>query len=327
MNPHQKRQNKIARYIAVGLLGTTLGILSSAVEAKVVLQAAEETEHLREAHLASSLVTQPEKRKEIADTVKLRSLSPLLDSIKESQEPQKITSLQPSALVPQTEIEPYRGIIQLEIKFKGFKNTVKGTGALISQTDIVTAAHCLYAKDYGLAESVTITLDGKPISTHFLEVSTRFKDSVLRGSKDPAFDYGVVTFDYPIGSTFFTLQAASKDLLTYEYNVTGYPAEEAGNLRTNSGFLQEKSGKTLLFYPFDTKEGQSGGPLWRKDPDSQTNVCIGIHNGQYTKYPYEGYGVGVKLTDAIIKDIYKIHQSNTLRSQGWIERLRYSIFS
>jgi len=196
------------------------------------------------------------------------------------------------------------------------KGSAIGTGFLISEQDVLTAAHCLYDPELGgWATSITFipARDGahKPLGhAHGKEwqVPKRW-----RKQKDSTFDYGIITLGQKVNSNFFRLRSHPQALLEDEnYNITGSPGDagKKGEMWTIRGPL-DKVDRFRLAYALDTTGGQSGSPIWRQCGCKYShNICVGVHTDGFTKYCAERINNGVRFQSVDIENIRKMVRHN-----------------
>lgn len=210
------------------------------------------------------------------------------------------------------------GIVECE-----FENGAKcrGTGTLINENFIVTAAHCLHYRSYFKEHSPLSIIKffsplfGKdePIEGDMVRIHPEYLKE-----NDENYDFGVVKLAYKIGSRtgWATLAAsAEEELLSKVINVTGYPTYKgivqflkykmlnnaSRQLYTMSGIATSVK-KHKMYYRMDTSSGQSGAGVWSLDRNQEVE-CRGIH---VTGSREEGNGA------------IRINPENLKTIRGWI---------
>ncbi len=215
------------------------------------------------------------------------------------------------------------GIVRLDYKKIITNNSVSmtrtftGTGFIVGNHKIVTAAHCL-----DTAFDVTYTLynsDGTEKAT-YNAVNYHLPQKFISGTNDnPDYDYAVVTVAEDLNSyNCFNIGVCRDDILDLKPNIyiTGYagnasPANRnlTHNIVTGSGkFIDDGSGNIIsskvLYYSTDTVGGTSGAPIYVKDSNGVMTV-IGIHRGGFSTYNW-----GRRIDSNILHFIYNNDELN-----------------
>ncbi|MGO1120401.1 trypsin-like peptidase domain-containing protein [Rhodovibrionaceae bacterium A322] len=169
---------------------------------------------------------------------------------------------------------PYQSVVYMEVTWAN-GTTTSGTGVVVGQNDVLTAAHVVYnAQLGGIATSVTVYpgRDGT-YSPHGSFVGDRVNyyewdsdgDNLL-SQYETQYDVAVIGFDERIGDTTGWMGLAPATDSGY-FNLTGYPttyADFSGPRMTNEyGFTNEDfSYDVLNNHDFSVFPGHSGSPLW-----------------------------------------------------------------
>jgi V8-like Glu-specific endopeptidase len=185
---------------------------------------------------------------------------------------------------------PWRAICHLSIH-AGDGSKVEGTGWLAAPRLIVTAGHCVYQRFRGgWAESIEVApgRDGarRPFGPFRVDRSGLRSVQGWTRRHDPDFDYGGIVLPPSADlaapgdeAGYFGFGAPSdSELLRALLNLAGYPdGVEEGTLWWHArGLDRVEAG--VLRYGIDTRDGQSGGPVWlRVDGGPQV---VGIHSGE-----------------------------------------------
>ncbi len=196
---------------------------------------------------------------------------------------------------------PWRPLVALDITYAD-GSTAVGTGVLIGQQWILTAAHNLYALDLGkLARNVTARVgvagrDSKATeSVVWAGVDPRYPN-IQRS--DPAryhVDYGLARLSstrlHDWSGDVFDIHRmtplSDAELRRSLLNIAGYPDPERKGARSlvlktgNGQPLQDLLSPTRFAYQIDTEIGQSGAPVFRYDASSKSVVIAGIHVGGF----------------------------------------------
>ncbi len=181
--------------------------------------------------------------------------------------------------VKNTKIFPYSAIVHLEIFFG--LNVYRGTGFLIADDVVVTAAHCLYSEEYGWATNVTVRpgRNGALIPFGLATSKSVAVSKEYYANFDSNYDWGAIrvhkSFVGEPGA--FNLKVFENTGSVINARISGYPAEVASKkLSTTKQY--EMSGTVIplgdyrFFYTIDSSGGQSGAPIL-----NENNEVIGIH--------------------------------------------------
>jgi V8-like Glu-specific endopeptidase len=208
------------------------------------------------------------------------------------------------AKVPSTFNIPFRWVCKIAIRKDG-KYHHGGSGVLISDRHVLTAAHVVYDvyKDRARYDlEVTPALDGHDdLGTY--SSSGKPQIPALYESGKPDYDYALITLDTAIGQrTFRKLNNAKlcfwgspdcgagtvlvrvdpKSLLTQTAYTAGYPKNKGGSTMWYfSGLLvsvQEKA--RTMSYTGEGTEGQSGSPVWMQKDGQYMLIGVLVARGQ-----------------------------------------------
>ncbi|MFZ0087643.1 MAG: serine protease [Candidatus Acidiferrales bacterium] len=181
---------------------------------------------------------------------------------------------------------PFRWICRITIRKNG-KNDGGGSGVLISDRHVLTAAHVVYdvvqdPVQYDL--DVKIALDGNKD----LGMFTRAGHPQIPSQYDPKrseFDYALITLDRPVGQTTpdelhgdklcfwgspecgagtVLVRVDPKGLVTQDASSAGYPKNKGESaMWCFTGMLASVPEKArTMVYTGELTEGQSGSPVW-----------------------------------------------------------------
>lgn len=188
--------------------------------------------------------------------------------------------------VGSTTTSPYSAIVQVRVDFDGDGDyDSRGTGAMVSPDDVLTAGHMLWDPYYGYAKSIEVTPARSGSATPFgtatgtsWHVPTAYVSSYGSFSSD----IGVINLSSSIGNStgWFALQANSNSgLLRTILTTAGYPGDRSGGtlMYQATGDVDGTSGSTIILYgdTLDTYGGQSGSPLWVTVGGQAT--IVGVH--------------------------------------------------
>lgn len=182
----------------------------------------------------------------------------------------------------------------------------RGTAWMYGESVAMTAGHCIYGyQNFGYPNKITFSPGynngNAPYGTY--EVARARVTSQYRENKDPGADAAILKFNSPFGREI--------GYFSFEYNnnvngyanttigVVGYPSDKGGKLYTMAGKVKRATAD-ILYYDIDTYGGQSGSPIFRKDPNNPNRrICIGIH----------AYGVREGFIDEPLNSGARISQS------------------
>jgi V8-like Glu-specific endopeptidase len=170
-----------------------------------------------------------------------------------------------------------------------------GTGWFIGPHTLVTAGHCVYINNSGVAardgwvkrisvmpgRNGTTLPFGSVTSTNFRSVTN------WTNNGDPNYDYGAIIIPTDLGNTvgwFGFGVYPDADLLAATANISGYPGDKPNGTQWYHGRGIASVNALKVFYDIDTAGGQSGSAVYRTI-DGQ-RYAIAIH----------AYGVGGSST-------------------------------
>ncbi len=190
------------------------------------------------------------------------------------------------ARILDTEAVPWRMICALKIH--GAKTFI-GTGWFAGPRTIITAGHCAFHPDMGgWAKEIRIfpARDGK--RKPFLELKSERFSTTNRWltSLAPDFDYAAIHLGedaLPITAETGWFSAAVYNdaaLASQRVNVSGYPSDKgiAELVGTEQWFHAKQILHTTpdrIYYDVDTRDGQSGAPVWIETDEGPR--VVGIH--------------------------------------------------
>ncbi|WP_155897922.1 trypsin-like serine peptidase [Allocoleopsis franciscana] len=213
-------------------------------------------------------------------------------------------------------------------------NLYSGTGTLVDNWHVLTAAHNLWGKDMGgngFATKVTFSAAQNRNNVPFGQISatrawitedyqTTAPPSPLLENDDVGdctkyiWDFGLVRLSQAVQPDAGYCSFKSYDDKTLTNNnirITGYPGDQtAGTMWTATGRVTLSNDDDLLFYnKISTYKGQSGAGLMI--PDNNTFVICGIHVAGSTKL---NTNFAVRLNDTNVATI-KQWQSSPVIAQ------------
>ena len=176
---------------------------------------------------------------------------------------------------------PNNGIVYLTMKgtdASGNPITVQGSGVLLSDDEVLTAAHLVYNDDGTLRTTGSASVGynaGSSIATSKVDATQALAKQVYTSLAGMSNDFAVVHLSTPVsGGTIFSL---GSDLAAGTFTVSGYPAGTSGSLDTRTEALSVASGTNV--YTGSTLDDGSGNPA-----GSSGGAIYQIVNGAPTVY-------------------------------------------
>ncbi|MEM7251284.1 MAG: hypothetical protein AAF493_07675 [Pseudomonadota bacterium] len=225
-----------------------------------------------------------------------------------------------------TTVFPYSSIGLLEMKFPNHKEYT-GTGVMIGDRLVLTAAHNLYDEsDGGRALTVTFSAGRNgPTSPYGCTTAenfwypTQWEESKLvapRHMQDflPAtdvsgarkFDYGLVALEAPPheGEGYLGFSTEIDQVLeSIDVNVTGYPGDKPPNTMWGQSGRLSAVLDDFLLYRLSSARGESGAGVMGRIPQAKEALTIlGVHIG-FTEYEGARFNLGVRINKAVVDQI------------------------
>ena len=197
---------------------------------------------------------------------------------------------------------PFTAIVELQETFPDHKTYV-GSGVMVDSFHVLTAGHVVYsAADGGFASSILAIpeLSGsqQPFGSASMTYERTFPAFVNYSQSHPGgttvpgdYDIGLITLNRNIGSLTGSMSYGydnnNADFAPGTiYNTAGYPAAggyDGHHMEFSSGAIAGLSsdGSALQYYQssITTYGGQSGSPVWRYTPSTNSRVVYGVHVG------------------------------------------------
>lgn len=222
----------------------------------------------------------------------------------EGAEPESVIGGDGRVRITTTTEFPWRSIVKVYFRINGTDNMCSGT--FVDEDHVLTAGHCLYDKDVnGGAGAWATDMWIVPGMSNGWETAG-YRDAPLKNgpygaarvvegrtytqwtdAENPDHDWAVLTLDRPVGSftgwmgrTTMAPGHANYGWYTGTLNSAGYPGDrDAGR---NLYFDADRGcavTDTRHYYTMDTGGGQSGMPIWYRDPveSSINRYVLSVH--------------------------------------------------
>lgn len=229
--------------------------------------------------------------------------------------PLKVIGSDDREKVNTVDYSPYNKIACLIIKWSnGTKTkTSMGTGFMIGSNHMLTAAHCVYDKEWGVyAKSITAyfgangVVYSKAVSASEWSCCSSYPSDFSADN-----DWGCVKLSSNPGRGYFSLTSSTSGTATV--TICGYPGDkkvesESATIGNYLRYMYKMSGRLrtvdlgFVTYTIDTYRGQSGSPIY-----NSSNQVLGIHCQASDLYDYN---LGCRITPTMI-DLFMI--------KGWCE--------
>jgi V8-like Glu-specific endopeptidase len=168
-----------------------------------------------------------------------------------------------------------------------------GTGWFIGPHTLVTAGHCVYIKNSGVAgrdgwvRSIAV-MAGRNAQQLPFGVVTSKSFRAVRGwadSGDENYDYGVINLPTNLGETtgWFGIGVYSDaDLLAAKANISGYPGDKPAGTQWYDSHQVASVTPSKVHYDIDTFGGQSGSAVYRIVNGKRYGIAIHAYGGAMT---------------------------------------------
>ncbi|WP_448266096.1 trypsin-like serine protease [Nostoc sp. DSM 114159] len=253
--------------------------------------------------------------------------------------------------VSNTTTSPFSAIGKMRIHWKGPDGVIdtaddiiiNGSGAMIDSYHFLTAGHCVYDTRYGgWADKIEVMLGSKgniiagtnradyEYYSEAKSVYTRSFDGWTQGDQTKSetfqYDIGLVTLDRNIGNFTGWFNYGYDDNLSSGtlVNVTGYPSDKFDSnsdgkfdnydMWTQSGKITSTTDSILRSNELDILPGNSGGPLWLNNSNTNKPTIYGVASNETTSNKTPLYNEFARITSTRYNEIQNwIDQDNTAR--------------
>lgn len=214
---------------------------------------------------------------------------------------------------------PYKSIVFIKSYFND-RNYIGGTGFMIDDYSVLTAAHVVTSEDKSIDIKKILVYAGYQNEVAKFGTARVIKTYVTpewSQSHNRKYDMALLLLDKPLGKRIGKLNIIDKANHNEAISTSGYPGIESKNIRIGNQYYS--SGKLLketdyrLYYDSDTEGGQSGSPVFNSNND-----VIAIHTRGFTNRDVYKLNSGVRLTSKNIgiiqnwKDEMKLEEFHKL---------------
>lgn len=242
--------------------------------------------------------------------------------------------------VSNTTTFPFSAIGKMRIRWKGPDGVidtaddiiVNGSGAMIDSYHFLTAGHCVYDTRYGgWADKIEVMLGSKgniiagtnradyEYYSEAKSVYTRSFEGWTQGDQTKSetfqYDIGLVTLDRNIGNFTGWFNYGYDDNLNSGtlMNVTGYPSDKFDSnsdgkfdnydMWTQSGKITSTTDSILRSNELDIVNGNSGGPLWLNNSNTNKPTIYGVASNETTTNQTPLYNEFARITSTRYNEI------------------------
>lgn len=191
---------------------------------------------------------------------------------------------------------PYSAIVYIVAEFeKGGKTlTLRGTGAMVGQSEVLTAGHMVYQKNYGYATSFSVTPGGPNSGRPTYTTNHSKTNSNWISNSLTSYDYALILLDNNKPNVgYYGIRRPSSSDLT---NVTeyGFPGNKRfGTMWSLSGSVFYTDPLVFMSYG-KSSEGYSGGPVVKSDDN---RYIVGVSSGGGVANDGKDYFLSVRMSD------------------------------
>ena len=229
--------------------------------------------------------------------------------------------------VTNTTAIPFRHICKLEMTFTDPRTRTPqnfiGTGTLVAQSKVLTAAHCIYDQTFGYATTVRVipgkngpgqTRREEPLGfalSSRLDVPAAYRTTADGWAAMP-FDYGVITLDRPIGRRIGWWRRIGHVPDAFfqrnRVNTSGYPGSAPAGQPGNGNYQYRVYDRVVrvptpqrIEFTHDVMGGQSGSAIWVRFQNARKIIGIVTTHDDPRTAPVAN--TGVRITPTVLNDI------------------------
>ncbi|WP_425255775.1 trypsin-like serine peptidase [Mammaliicoccus sciuri] len=200
---------------------------------------------------------------------------------------------------------PYKSIVFIKSYFDDYKY-IGGTGFMIDDYSVLTAAHVVDKKDIKIKKIVVYAgYQDNEATIDTVNVIKKYTIPEWINTRNSNLDMALLILEKPLGKTIGKLNIVDKSSINELVFTSGYPGgNDLNKGKIKPGYQYYSSGEIVkitndkLFYDLDSEGGQSGSPVFNNN-----NEVIGIHiNGFWPEDKYK-FNSAVKLSSSKIEII------------------------
>ncbi|WP_185160436.1 trypsin-like peptidase domain-containing protein [Mammaliicoccus sciuri] len=203
---------------------------------------------------------------------------------------------------------PNKSIVHIRSYINDY-NYISGTGFMIDDYSVLTAAHVITSKYKDIEINKVLVYAGYKDEIPTLGISRVIKTYVAPewlNKRNSYYDMALLILDRPLGKELGKLNLTDKLTLGEFISTIGYPGSHEGNIdKIKPGNQYFSSGeivnitKNKIYYDSDTEPGQSGSPVFNSNND-----VIAIHTSGFGENDTYKYNSGVRLSSSKMEIIY-----------------------